>query len=301
MSAVAWTEVRVLVPIGWQELVAESLALGPCTSVAFGRPSLASDPAPEGREYVRTFFASTEDSPGLRARIAEELASLAGRAGAAELAGLAPEFRPLPAEDYATSWKKSWKAFRVGRLAVIAPWSSARPREGDLVMRLEPGGAFGSGRHPTTRACLRAIQQRIEPGARVLDAGSGSGILSVAAALCGAREAYGFDVDPVAEPYASALAADNGVADRARFATGGFELLEGAGAFDAVLANIYADVVQAHAARLARALRPGGWFAFSGCAADHARATAAAIAAAGLELEEERVRGRWHTFVGRRR
>ena len=300
MSAVAWTEVRVIAPLGWQELVAEALALGPCTSVAFGRPSLASDPAPEGCEFVRTFFASTEDTPALRARIARELASLAERSGASELAGLAAEFRPLPPEDYATSWKKSWKAFRVGRIAVIAPWSAARPRADDLVLRLEPGGAFGSGRHPTTRACLAAIQRRIVPGSRVLDAGSGSGILSVAAALCGAREAFGFDIDPVAEPYAGALATDNGVAASVRFATGGFELLEGAGTFDAVLANIYADVVQANAARLAVVLRPGGWFAFSGCAADHARATADAIAAAGLALEEQRVRGRWHTFVGRR-
>jgi len=298
-AALAWTEVRVLVPDGWHELVAEALALDACTSVAFGRPSLACDPAPPGRDYVRTFFPSRADTPALRARIAAALAALADATGAAELAGLAPEFRALPPEDYATSWKKSWKPFRVGRLAVIAPWSASRPRPGDVVMRLEPGGAFGSGRHATTRACLRAVEDRVRPGAGVLDAGSGSGILAVAAALFGAGAALGFDTDPNAEPYARALALDNGVGDRCGFRTAGFEAIGGA-TFDGVLSNIYADVIQAEVVRLRDALLPGGWFAFSGCSADHARATRAAIGSVGLALEEERVRGRWHTFVGTR-
>jgi ribosomal protein L11 methyltransferase len=298
-AALAWTEVRVLVPQGWQELVAEALALDACTSVAFGRPSLGSDPAPEGSEYVRTFFPAAADSPELRETIRAALEDLAARAQAPELAGLAPLFRPLPAEDYASSWKKSWKPFRVGRLAVIAPWSRSVPRASDLVMRLEPGGAFGSGRHATTRACLRAIEERLAPDERVLDAGSGSGILAVAAALFGAREAFGFDLDPNAEPYAQALAADNGVDDRCRFRTAGFEAI-GAETFDCVLSNIYADVIQAEVERLRDALRPGGWFAFSGCSADHARATEASIRRAGLVLDAIRVRGRWHTFVGTR-
>jgi ribosomal protein L11 methyltransferase len=298
-SALAWTEVRVLVPQGWQELVAEALALDACTSVAFGRPSLGSDPAPEGSDYVRTFFPSTSDTPALRERIRDALAELAERAGDAELKGIAPLFRPLPPEDYASSWKKSWKPFRVGGLAVIAPWSSSRPRADDRVMKLEPGGAFGSGRHATTRACLRAIQERVRPGERVLDAGSGSGILAVAAVLFGAREAFGFDLDPNAEPYARALAAENGVAERCRFRTAGFEAI-GTEGYDGVLSNIYADVIQAEVVRLRDALLPGGWFAFSGCSADHARATEQAIRRAGLELEAIRVRGRWHTFVGTR-
>lgn len=289
----------MLVPQGWQELVAEALVLDACTSVAFGRPSLASDPPPAGQEYVRTFFPTAADTPELRERIRAALAGLAERAAAEELAGIAPVFRALPPEDYASSWKKSWKPFRVGRLAVIAPWSDSKPRASDVVMRLEPGGAFGSGRHATTRACLRAVQERVRPGMRVLDAGSGSGILAVAASLFGAREAFGFDLDPNAEPYARSLAEENGVRDRCRFETAGFEAI-GAERYDGVLSNIYADVIQAEIARLRGAIRPGGWFAFSGCSADHARATEGAILRAGLALDAIRVRGRWHTFVGTR-
>ncbi|MBK7878450.1 MAG: 50S ribosomal protein L11 methyltransferase [Planctomycetes bacterium] len=295
---VKWTEVRVLVPESWQELVAEALAIGPCTSVAFGRPSLAVDAPPAGFEFVRTFLPSTSDSPEVRDELLAVLRALASNTGAAELADLRVEFKELPHEDYANSWKKSWKPFRARRLCVLPSWSRARPRPGDRVLKLEPGGAFGSGRHATTRTCLFVLQERIRGGERVLDAGSGSGILAVTAALLGAREALGFDIDPTAETYANALAKDNGVDARCRFATGGFEHLRGT--YDVVLANIYSDVIQLHAKDLAAALAPNGWFAFSGCPMHHADATRAAILTAGLTLEEERVRGRWHTLVGAR-
>lgn len=298
MSPLTWTEVRVLVPEGWQELVAETLAIGPCTSVAFGRPSLASEPAPEGLDYVRTFLPSHADSPELRAAIRAALDALGARAEVDELRALPLEFRALPPEDYARSWMKVWKPFRLGRIAVVAPWRSSTLRPGDLRLELEPGGAFGSGRHATTRMCLAVLQQRLVPGARLFDAGSGSGILAVAAALVGAREAVGFDIDPNAQPWAEELARRNGVGDRARFLTAGFECLPGLGACDALVANIYSDVIQEHAGTLRAALAPGAWFAFSGCPAQHAAATRAAIETSGLRLEEVRTRGRWNTFVG---
>ena len=289
---------RVLAPMGWQELVAETLAFGPCTSVAFGRSSLAADAAPPGFEFVRTFLPSISDSPAERARIVTALRSLVESTGASELADLAIEFKELPPEDYATSWKKSWKPFRAKHLCVLPSWSKARPRAGDRVLHLEPGGAFGTGRHATTRTCLIVLQERIRGGERVLDAGSGSGILGVTAAILGAKSVLGFDNDPTAEPYATALAHDNAVANRCRFVNAGFEAMQGT--FDVVLANIYSDIIQAHAGALRDALAPDGWFAFSGTPAHHAEATLRAIVDAGLELDEERVRGRWHTFVGRR-
>lgn len=303
MSSVSqWVEVRVVAPLEWLELVGETLACDPCTTVAFGRASLATSEPPEGFDYVRTFYPLIADSPEVRARIATTLADLAEATGADELRALAVEFKALPPEDYATSWKRSWKAFRVGSIAVIAPWSDARPRASDLVMRLEPGGAFGSGRHATTRAMLRALVARGTSGKRVLDAGSGSGILSVASALLGAREVLGFDVDKHAQHFARELAQDNGVDARVRFEHGGFEVLaREPGPFDVVLANIYSDVIQLHALDLENALAPHGWFAFSGCPHHHADATRSAIAAAGLAIEAEPVRGRWHTFVGVKR
>lgn len=297
----AWTEVRVLAPIGWQELVAETLQDGPCTSVAFGRPSLGVAAAPDGFEYVRSFMPRRDDTDASRARIVALLHGLAASTGESALGDLSIEFKPLPPEDYATSWMKVWKPFRIGKLCVLSPWTKSRTRTGDVVMVLEPGASFGSGRHATTRMMLRAIQARVEPGQRVVDCGTGSGILAVAAAQFGAREVVAFDIDPNAEPNARDLAERNGVSDRCRFATGGFELLPvREHPFDGLLANIYSDVLQLHAADFRACLRPGGWFALSGCPAQHAEATDAALTAAGLSITSRPVRGRWHSFVGHR-
>jgi len=301
----AWIEVRVLVPLGWHELVAEVLLHGSCatltTGVAFGRPSLATDPPPEGFDFVRTFLVESDDSPAVREQLRRDLADLARRAEAPELEGLVVEFRALPPEDYATSWRKTWKPFRVGRVCVVLPDEEYAFRATDLPLRLEPGGAFGTGRHATTRDCLRALQARVRAGETVLDAGSGNGILSVAATLLGAGTALGFDIDPIARSYAEILAVQNGVAERCTFRVGGFEVIgDDEGPFDAVVANIYSDVIQEHAERLFALVKPGGWFAFSGCPAQHRDATVAAIEAAGFCLEQERVRGRWHTFSGAR-
>ncbi|MCB9914047.1 MAG: 50S ribosomal protein L11 methyltransferase [Planctomycetes bacterium] len=296
-----WTEVRVLVPAGWQELVAEVITLGPCTSAAFGRPNLGVDEAPEGFDWVRTFLPSHADDEAARAQLRAAIAGLAEATGCDELAGLEPTFKPLPPEDYATSWKKSWKPFRVGPLCLLPPWDAREVRAGERRFTIEPGGSFGSGRHATTRTCLRVLTRRIRGGERVLDAGSGSGILSVAAALLGARAALGFDVDPNSEVAGALLAQDNDVTARCTFRTGGFEsLAPDERDYDVVLANIYSDVIQEHAADLRERLSPTGWFAFSGCPAHHEAATLAAIEAAGLALDEHLVRGRWHTFVGRR-
>ena len=296
---VAWTEVRVEVPQGWQELVASCLAFGPCTTVSLDNTSIGQDDPAPGFETLRTFLPSADDTPALRDQLHDHLRALAERSGAKELENLSVRFTPLPAEDYATSWKKSWKPFRVGGLAVIPPWFEGETRPDDRILRLEPGGAFGSGRHATTRMCLMVLQERMGGGERVLDAGSGSGILSVTAALLGADTVLGFDVDDTGPVYGNQLARDNRVEARCTFRRGGFEVLTpDDGPFDVVLANIYSDVIQAQAASLRERLHPEGWFAFSGCPLRHAEATRRSILDAGLRIERERPRGRWMTFVG---
>lgn len=293
----AWTEIRVLAPLGWHELVAEALAFDECSSVAFGRSSLAADPVPEDREVVRAFVSSKLDTPELRAKVREALDALAEAAGAEELVDMPLLFKPLPPEDYANSWKKSWKPFRVGRIAVHAPWSRIAPRADDLVMVLEPGATFGSGRHPTTRLCLGLLHGRVAPGARVLDAGTGTGILAVAAALLGAGECVGFDIDPHSQQSAEDLARSAGVEARCRFLTGGFERIP-EGSFDLVVANIYSDVLQSQAARMRSMLAPGGRWIASGVPTPHDRATRAAFERAGLALEAHLARGRWQAYCG---
>ncbi len=297
----AWTELSVLVPCGWEELVAEVLGAAPATGAAFGPPSIASAPLPPGCELVRAYVSEHEDVPALRARLAQRLRELASASGAAELAQLELRFRRLPPEDYEHSWEKVWRAFRVGRLCVHRPAHPCALRPGERELLLEPGSVFGTGRHATTRMCLAALQQRVRPGQRVLDAGCGTGILAVASALFGAGHALGFDLDPQAAPSARALAHDNGVGHRCEFRRGDFDVLAPRERFDGLLANLYSDLLQSHATQLAAWLEPRGWFAISGCSAENAAATRAALESAGLAIEDERQRGRWSCFLGTRR
>ena len=297
----AWTEVRVFVPEGWHELVGEVLARETDTSVAFGRPSLGSPPLGAGIECVRAFLAARDDSIEARERIDAALHELARSVGVAELAGLRAEFHQLPPEDYATSWMKAWKPFRARHIEVVPPWHETPARPGDLRIVFEPQSAFGSGRHATTRTCLRLLQELVRGGERVLDAGTGSGLLAVAAVKLGARSALGFDIDPNSRPGATQLAADNDAAAACEFRLGDFSVLraEDTG-FDLVLANIYADVLQAHASELRSRLCAGGLLVASGIPAEKTAATLAAFDAVGLLLERELARGRWHTLVIRR-
>jgi len=289
----AWVELTVEAPAGWGELVAEVLARRTSGSVLHA-------PAEGGGEVLRAHLLELDAGDGVLRALGAELAELAARTGADELSGLRLWTRAIPPRDYEALWRDSARAFRVGRVAVVPPWQEGPTRAGDVVLRLVPGGAFGSGRHATTRTLLRWLQELVRPGERVLDAGAGSGILAVAARLLGADAAFGFDVDPAAVRAAAALARDHGVAERCRFVAGGFELLADRGPFDGACANLYADVLVRHADDLARALRPGGWCLLSGVALRSRDAVRAALREAGLvELAESRTRG-WCSFRARR-
>ncbi|HRV82731.1 MAG TPA: 50S ribosomal protein L11 methyltransferase, partial [Planctomycetota bacterium] len=194
-----WTEIKLRVPTGWQELVADSLGQAVCTTVQIGDHDPLAAPAPPGSTYVRTYIPTSQDSPAWRSALQTTLQDLATRVGVEELGAIEATYTILPQEDYANSWKKSWKAFRLrrpnGSLRVEPPWSALPDRDGETRLILEPGGAFGSGRHATTRTCLGVVLERLRGEERVLDAGSGSGILAVTSVLLGAAQATGFDVD----------------------------------------------------------------------------------------------------------
>ncbi len=147
---------------------------------------------------------------------------------------------------------------------------------------------------------MRELQQLPTAGKRLVDAGTGTGILAVAAALLGAAEVFGFDIDPDSEGYAGELARDNGIGkQQLRFATGGFELLDDVdGPVDGIMANIYHDILQDHGQRLGECLRPGGWFLFSGIHRRHRETTRAAVEAGGLRVERDLRAGNWCSLVG---
>lgn len=284
-----WIEVDVRVPEGLEELAAEALLAPPLTGLEL---------AP-GR--LRSYFLAANDSDAVRADMQARVADAVARSGLGRADDVAATFRTMKPIDWNVAWRESLRPFRIGRFAVVPHDFAGGVRPSDIVLRLEPGGSYGTGRHPSTRFALRFLQRTLRPGDRVLDAGSGSGILAVAAAKLGAREALGFDVDPNAVPSGVELAERNDVAEPCRFRCGDFGVV-GANdvEFDVVMANLHADLLQAHAGDLAARLRRGGALIASGIRVEEDERTRAAFAAAGITVHGT-MRGRkWMAMFGTR-
>ncbi len=195
----------------------------------------------------------------------------------------------LREEDWATAWKSYYHPVKVGERLVVCPtWEQYDPAPGELVIRLDPGMAFGTGTHHTTRLCIRLLERAVTPGCAMLDMGTGSGILSIAALLLGARRAVGVDLDPVAVRTAAENARLGGF-DQDRFAALAGDLTRDdtlparlGGPFQVIAANIVADVIIALAPRIRRLLAPDGVLVASGIILPRRDEVTAALEAQGL-------------------
>lgn len=211
----------------------------------------------------------------------------AARAHATRLLGpgASVERQPVPQVDWVETWKREVRASVVAPGIVVAPtWDPYTARDGEVVIRLDPGMAFGTGSHASTRLCLAALAARPPRGLEVLDLGTGSGILAVAAARLGARRVLAADIDPVATAVAEENVALNEVDEVVEVVTG--DLSAASGAFDLVIANILAGPLVQMAAGIAARVRPGGVVVLSGLLGSEAEPVAAAYRAVGLDLRE---------------
>lgn len=198
--------------------------------------------------------------------------------------------------DWAEAWKTHFPVMRIGRRLVIRPtWRRHRRGPDDVVLALDPGMAFGTGLHPTTRLCLAGIEgladRGLLAGARVLDVGCGSGILAIAAVRLGAASALGVDTDPIAIEATVANARRNALLRRIRARAG--SLPSGEPVVDVVLANLIAGVLVPLAPLLRDELRPGGHLLASGIFIDRERDVREAFEGVGLEIVDRSVEGEW--------
>lgn len=213
-----------------------------------------------------------------------------------------PAYRIVAQSDWADAWKASFKPLRIGRRILIRPsWmNDASPgdaAERDVVIALDPGMAFGTGLHPTTQLCAAAMEDYVQPGMRVLDVGSGSGILSILAAKLGAREVVGVDTDAEAVRVGRENVQANGVTDRVTIAHGSHEIAHGV--YDLVVANILAGVIIRMLAEGLASRAPR--FVFSGILDAQAADVARAAEAAGLSIAEQRAMDDWICLMCTRR
>ena len=213
------------------------------------------------------------------------------------------QVRTLRETDWADAWKEHFFVHRVGQRTVIVPsWREADyvSRPEDVVLLIDPGMAFGTGLHPTTRLCLCALEELLEPGMRVLDVGAGSGILSVAAARQGAGYVEAVEIDPVAAKVCEENVYRNGVAESVRVRAGTLDERPSDEPFDLIVANItIATLLELHP-RLASHLRPGGLAILSGVLDERADELVDVLREAGWRHERTDHEQDWVAIVVRR-
>lgn len=188
-------------------------------------------------------------------------------------------------EDWADSWKQYYKPVRIGnRLIVVPTWEEYEAEADDIVLKMDPGMAFGTGTHETTRLCSMLMEEHLKPGSRVLDIGTGSGILAIAAAKLGAGKVYAYDIDPVAVRVAEENCEVNGCDN---VVCGISDLLKGVdnseGGYDFVCANIVADILVRLAPDIAAYMKPQGLIAVSGIINTQTERVKKALLAGGLQ------------------
>ena len=196
-------------------------------------------------------------------------------------------------EDWANNWKQYYHTQRIGKRIVVTPsWEEYTPTGDDVQMRLDPGMAFGTGTHDTTRLCLELLEECVTPETRILDVGTGSGILSVGGVLLGAPSALGVDIDPVAVKVANENAEINKVQDKTEFVCG--DLTDKVhGKFEIVTANIVADVIIRLLSTVKNYLLKGGVLIVSGIIDTRADEVENACHKAGFITEKRLEHGGW--------
>lgn len=269
-----WVEVRIPVPAALVDLVCEEMnqigsagvTVAECDLDAFVPPD--PDEVMGGDQSIRAYFAVETDIEAIRSKVLSALSGLPGLFPDAEKPNL--ELHEVTTEDWAQDWKQHFVVERFGRRLVVRPsWEEYAAAPDDVVLTLDPGMAFGTGTHGTTRLCLDALVEMFDTGQtpdRVLDVGTGSGLLAMACAALGSQRVLACDIEAIACQVARENVAANELQGQVEITEEPLEMLEGQ--FDAVVANILAEENVRLASQLCQRLAPGGRLILSGILTD---------------------------------
>jgi len=222
------------------------------------------------------------------------------RASQPQFGSLLADTRTVSEDAWAEVWKQYYKPFYAGNHLVVKPtWEPFDPAPGDKIIEIDPGMAFGSGTHETTGMCISLLEETIRGGERIIDVGTGSGILAIAAALLGAGHVLAVDIDPDAVRVASENVAHNRVENVVTVLEG--DLLKKVDeTCEICVANIISDIIISFAAPLMDHIEPGGLFICSGIVRERTEEVRQALLDAGYEILKTEHRGEWTAFLSRR-
>jgi ribosomal protein L11 methyltransferase len=259
----------------------------------------AAEEGTEAQRRVTAYFPEDDRTQERVAAVERRLEDL--RAAGVEVGVGFVAVRVVEEVEWGDLWRVHFHASRIAPNLIIVPsWEEYQPKAGEHVIVLDPGAAFGTGGHATTRLCLRALSEQVRSGDRVADIGCGSGVLAVAAALLGASRVIATDSDPTAIPVAQFNVERNQVADRVEILESDLLPLD-LGPFEIAVCNILAPEVIRLAADLPALLVPGGRFIGSGFVLESVPLVKEALHAAGMEVVSAPEEEEWAAVVARRR
>jgi ribosomal protein L11 methyltransferase len=286
-----WLEVSVMAENETAEAVAEVLS-------RYAHRGVVIEAGPEGWNagpvVVRAYLPADEQLRVNRRRVEEALWHLG------QIRPIPPPtFRSVAEADWAEAWKEHLTVLHIGQHIVVRPsWLDYVPAPGDVVIQLDPGMAFGTGLHPTTQMCMVALEKWLRPHAAVLDLGTGSAILAIAAAKLGAGQVLAVDNDPVAVETARSNVITNGVREAVRVVRG--SLAEASGDYDLVVVNILASViVRMLQEGLAARMCPGGILIIAGIIASQESEVVTALERESLAPVSRLQREDWVCLVAK--
>ena len=300
-----WIEVNVAVTHEAVEAVADMLTSIGSKGVAIEDPQLINDlrnsgtwelcdiPEQENTEVVTVsaYYADDEKLEKRLAEIEEQLELIEERIGKYRFGNT--RFRKVNEQDWANEWKQYFHVTHVGKSLVIKPsWEEYVAKEGEHVIEIDPGMAFGTGTHHTTNMMMERLEKVITPEAEVFDVGTGSGILAIAAAMLGAKSVKAVDIDGVAVRVARENVADNGLTEQIEVREG--DLLHGTeGKADVIIANIIADIIIMLLKDIPQKLNDDGIFLASGIIEERVPDIEAEAQKQGLVVDAIDHRGGW--------
>lgn len=249
---------------------------------------------------VHSYFGDDERIGDTVAHLRSHMEMLRGMELPFDMGALTLDIKTVHDQDWSENWKKYYKPFRAGKHLVVKPsWEHYEAQEGDKVIEIDPGMAFGTGTHETTGMCVELVEKYVQKGDRVIDVGTGTGILAIAARLSGAGETFATDIDHVAVRVADENVRRNGQQVTVR--QGDLLSAVDAGAtFDVAIANIIADVVISLSGQIGAVLKPDGIFICSGIIKEREADVVNALEENGYEICEIRRRGEWVAICSQR-